>query len=280
MSELGAEFLRQVSKVIEMVGGQKCHQALVVDGNDKDKAGKVQVFVYGVHPSELENRTDILPWATPMQSSDFKGGFVLPQKGQIVNVEFENDNINYPRWTTQAYSKSRLPSHLSDGVYGDTIVLFELTDSIWGTMSRSTGEFKFQFGDVQFTSDKAGNILIDNHLAVTGSQLLDIMPSKDASELSKEALAELVSKTGTMGAGIRIKSSGEVTIEAPKVTHGGKPSIMGLVEPGINPLGSGGYNCLPVCPFVGLVHQGNSVQMVYSQSLETVKQLAGTDSDS
>jgi len=195
-------------------------------------------------------------------------------------VDFEGDDISFPRWTTQAYSKKRLPKHLTDGVYGDTIVLFELSDSIWATMSKTTGEFEIRLNDVKISTDKSGRVVIDNHLAVSGSALLDVMPSQDASDLSKEALAELMSKAGgKLGAGMLFKSSGEVVIEAPSTRIGGKPNLMAFVEPGINPLGSGGFNCMPICPFAGMIHQGNEVKNIYSQSLETVSQLVDADTD-
>lgn len=280
MNELGEKFISEMKKVIDILNNQKGFSALVVDANDPERAGRLQLFIYGVYPQELENRTDLLPWVKPLQSSDFKGGFSLPQKGQIVRVEFEGDDISFPRWTTKAYSKASLPKKLSDGVYGDTVVLFELSDSIWATMSRTTGQFEIQLNDVRIHTDKSGKITIDNHLAVSGSALLDVMPSEDASNLSKEALAELMSKAGgKLGAGILLRSSGEVTIEAPKFRTGGKPSLMSMVEPGINPLGGGAFNCIPVCPFVGMIHQGNEVTHLYSQAGETVRQLVEDDSE-
>lgn len=249
----------------------------VVSNIDPEDSGRVQVFIYSIHPKEIESETDLLPWIMPMESSDYKGGFALPNKGDLVNIEFENDDINFPRYTTKTYVKKALPKVFLEQKNPDLVVLFEHLGN-YATWDRRTGEFFIKLNQVEINVDKSGGILIDNHLAVPASELLELLP-EGAKELSQEALAEAESKVA-LGSPIRLRSSGQVKIEAPEIVMGGETSqVLGYVPPGINPLGSGGFNCIPICPFSLMIHQGNKVKNFYSTAVETLMDATKGDSD-
>jgi hypothetical protein len=249
----------------------------VISNNDPNFSGKLQVFIYGIHPKELESDTDTLPWVMPLEASDFKGGFALPLKGDLVNIEFDNNDINFPRWTTKAYVKKTLPSVFLQQKNVDLVVLFEHLGN-YATWDRRTGEFFVKLNQVEINIDKSGGILIDNHLAVPATELLELLP-ESTKEITQEALAEAESKLA-LGAPIRLRSSGQVKIEAPEIVMGGETSqALSYVKPGLNPLGSGGLNCIPICPFTLMIHQGNKVSNFYSTALETLNDATKSDSD-
>lgn len=72
----------------------KTYVGVVEDNNDPKKMGRVKVRVLDVFDNTpLEN----IPWANPWK--DLSGDeFLLPDKGKIVTVVFENANINNPEF--------------------------------------------------------------------------------------------------------------------------------------------------------------------------------------
>jgi len=241
-----------------------------MDNNDPDQNGRCQVYIYGVHPQELKESPSELPWVMPKSLSDYKNGFATPQLGELVNIEFENEDINYPKYTTKVHTKTAISDTARKG-YPDTVVLFEYGEYSF-VLNRKTGELKFQMANsASVTIDKEGEITLDNHLAVSGNDLVGIMSPPSAKELAQESLAELQNKIAN-GSNINIRTSGTLNLEAPKLNLGGGSSQIGSQStPNINPLNNVGLNCINFCPFSGMPHITEEANFFYSSALNSVE---------
>jgi len=87
----------------------KTYVGVVEDNNDPKKMGRVKVRVLDVFDNTpLEN----IPWANPWK--DLTGDeFLLPDKGKIVTVVFENANINNPEFIFSDHYNANLEKKLS-----------------------------------------------------------------------------------------------------------------------------------------------------------------------
>ncbi len=87
----------------------KTYVGVVEDNNDPKKMGRVKVRVLDVFDNTpLEN----IPWANPWK--DLSGDeFLLPDKGKIVTVVFENANINNPEFIFSDHYNANLEKKLT-----------------------------------------------------------------------------------------------------------------------------------------------------------------------
>lgn len=64
---------------------------------DPERLGRLRVRVVGLHGNDIP--TEKLPWASPDSAAWKKGGrFWIPPVGELVWVEFEDGNPEYPAW--------------------------------------------------------------------------------------------------------------------------------------------------------------------------------------
>lgn len=91
------------------------YKALVVEGSDPKKMGRVKVRVKGIHDG-LPN--DALPWAMGTSQTAVAGGgsFFEPAKDSKVSVRFLEGDINFPVWTGGVFESSAdMPKNLKPG---------------------------------------------------------------------------------------------------------------------------------------------------------------------
>ena len=150
----------------------KMYPAKIVENDDPDKEGKVQLRVYGIFGDEIPDAD--LPWALP----DFNfigsslGSFIVPTIGTIVNTYFENDDIYTPKYTTKVLEKSKLEEMTSQYSvdYPDTMVFFETDNGDYFKINRNTLDMEFRHASgLLINVDKNGNIEIDNTKTSNGS---------------------------------------------------------------------------------------------------------------
>lgn len=231
--------------------------ASVISNQDEFKAGRVQVRIYGIHPESMPN--EVLPWAMPADASTPGSGFTVPTVGSYVNISFEGNDINHPRWTNQAYTGSKsLPQGEFQSDYPNVIQILEFGDNRI-TFNRRTGSMKIVSGDgdSNITLTKSGSIIIDNTEAtgLTGA-------TKAAKDVLKDTVvgdaisAASRAKEAISGNGkpIVIRSMGRVVFRSPELMVDNdlgatvKPSLLG-----------GPLNCVYMCPFAMIPHQGRTV---------------------
>lgn len=145
---------------------QYIYTGIVVNNNDPDKQGKVQVNVYNIY-SEVPDKD--LPWALP----DFSfigskvGSFIVPPIGTMVNVYFDKGDIYFPHYTTKVVEKNSQPSQ-KDIDYPDNMVLYESDDGDYFTINRKSKITTFNHNSgTKIEIDKQGNVNILNKIGTT-----------------------------------------------------------------------------------------------------------------
>lgn len=94
-------------KFVSEPGGEfvGLYEAIVVNDQDPEKRGRVQVQVFDIHDDDFP--VDQLPWATPNMPSAFvnkttqglNGGFFhIPPVDSLVNIMFRRGDPDYPVW--------------------------------------------------------------------------------------------------------------------------------------------------------------------------------------
>jgi len=83
----------------------------VVDNNDPKNNGRCRVKVYG----KFDNLTnDAIPWASPSNSMA-PGQHIIPNKGDIVSITFDNGNIYTPTYSYQINQSPELKNDILNG---------------------------------------------------------------------------------------------------------------------------------------------------------------------
>jgi hypothetical protein len=92
------------------------YKAVVYDNNDPSKMNRLRLVV-----TEIDDRVPLKTWAIPVNQfggPDY-GSQCLPQKGDIVWVEFEYGRLENPIWTHGYYAENEKPKDFDDiNVYG------------------------------------------------------------------------------------------------------------------------------------------------------------------
>lgn len=86
-----------------------------------------------------------------------------------------------------------------------------------------------------------------------GKSIIKITKDNDI-EITSDSNIKITSKNK---GNLQITVDGDATISAKNVTIDGTTTIDGNCTPSGNP--SGGFNCIPVCPFTGATHQCNKI---------------------
>jgi len=228
---LGADLgslLKEAVKNKYKFNDNKMYPAKVINNDDPDKEGKVQLKVYGIFGDEIPDSD--LPWAIP----DFGfigsnlGSFIVPTIGTIVNVYFDNDDIYLPKYTTKVLDKSKLEEMTANysADYPDTMVFFETDAGDYFKINRNTLDMEFRHASgLLINVDKNGNIEIDNTKTPDGNFNVNLSGSA----------------TVTAGKEITLQSGPGQPIN---MVSGDGTSV--LWQP----------NILPVCLFTGASHGG------------------------
>lgn len=182
----------------------------VIDNKDPDKIGRCKIRIQGYYEG-LED--DDLPWALPSPSflGSYKGSFVVPQNGTLVNGHFDQGDENIPVYDGLAFHEANTKG-LSDkdNDYPNTMVIFETDDNDSFSVNRSSGEIslKHRSGSI-ITLDKNGNLSIKLDNIGTGGNLnIDV---KGDISLNCKGNADIIAE-------------GNVTVDATKIMLGSNPN--------------------------------------------------------
>lgn len=182
----------------------------VIDNKDPDKIGRCKIRIQGYYEG-IED--DDLPWALPSPSflGSYRGSFVVPQNGTLVNGHFDQGDENVPIYDGLAIHESNTKS-LSDkdNDYPNTMVLFETDDDDSLSVNRSSGEIslKHRSGSI-ITLDKNGNLTITLQNLGSGGNF-NIKTQSDI-KIECDGNAD-------------VKATGNVTVDGSKITLGKNPS--------------------------------------------------------
>lgn len=204
----------------------------VADNKDPDRIGRCKIRIQGYYEGiDDEN----LPWALPSPSflGSYRGSFVVPQVGTLVNGHFDQGDENVPVYDGLAIHEANSNS-LSDkdNDYPNTMVLFETDENDSFSVNRKSGEISIKHrSGTLITLDKNGNLSIDLDNISTGGNL-NISTKGDV--------------TVNCGGDADIIAEGNATLDASTVQLGKNPS-------------SQLCNNLPNCLICGSPHQiGNT----------------------
>lgn len=113
-----------------------CYRGYVVDNEDKENLDRLLIRV-----PEIANARELPNWALPfnLYSGEGYGLHNLPNKGDLIWVQFEKGNPNYPLWSFSYYGKNEKPDEFK---------------------SKSVKGFKTPFGHVIYSDDDKDNPFI------------------------------------------------------------------------------------------------------------------------
>lgn len=149
------------------------YKGVVVQVTDESQIGRIKVSIpelFGeyVEESEEKNSAGILPWIYPRFYGSFNQSFSVPEKGDIVEVEFLFNNIYLGYYTNKPLFKGKLHEVFTTENY----------PNVYGNMdSNNTGWYVDKVTDtitiVQGTTQDS--IIIDNEGSITFNILKNVV---------------------------------------------------------------------------------------------------------
>jgi hypothetical protein len=90
------------------------YRGFVIDNNDPENMNRCKVVLPSIMPNDIKGK-----WALPKNSWGGKdyGINLLPQKGDVVYITFEQGDLDYPIWEHSSFSKSEKPKEFKDANY-------------------------------------------------------------------------------------------------------------------------------------------------------------------
>ena len=154
---------------------------IVLNNNDPEKIGRVQIKIYGFYDDLALNN---IPWAVPdIQSwTSTKGNFIVPELNTILRGYFDNGDEMKPIYDAVAFNSSYTSK---DGDFFDwyqrtedyphSMVLFQTDQKDYLVMNKKTGELAFTHhtGTVM-RIDPNGNIEIGTGVYEDGPANLNV----------------------------------------------------------------------------------------------------------
>ena len=212
--------LQEVLDKIENPKWDNIYTGKVVNVDDPDKLGRVTIRVFGVYGDEIKDKD--LPWATPDQTfvGSKMGNFIVPPKGALVRIYFDNNDIYLPIYTSKAIDKNNLSSKRLTN-YPKNMILFE-TDE----------------GDSLELNRQTKNLLFTHNSGVT----IEIKKNKNF----------MISQGGPTGASIEMASNKAITIDQGGPTGASiemTPTGTINIQAGpLSPINLGGAKAVMACP--------------------------------
>jgi len=139
----------------------------IIDINDPEKLGRAKIRVFEKF-DELED--DVLPWASPAQSTIFGGGgnfgagsFSCPKKSSIVRVTFEHGDIYSPEFFVIENLNMEMRAELSvtDNYENAQVLLWDSDENV-KVLYTKKGGLRMYFDDSHLTIDPAKHITLEH----------------------------------------------------------------------------------------------------------------------
>ncbi len=171
----------------------------VVENQDPLKLGRVRVKVFQIF-DELSNED--LPYALPDYSQN--GEMIIPVIGSLVQVYFENNDYNFPHYTTKVIPKDDVSSEILED-YPNSLIIFSTDNNDFMKINKKKNEFTMRLGSGAFVfCDENGNFDIDctgcdtgNIRLKTDGKLAMGGPNAELLDILSEAIALLSTTAGT-----------------------------------------------------------------------------------
>jgi hypothetical protein len=234
------EFIEQKTSVFD----GNFYVGKVVDNIDPDKQGRCRIRVYGLFEEIPDND---LPWA--MMDNTFVGSkvgsFIVPPLDAIVRVKFENGDIYLPVYTTKVIDLNNKLSKINNLNFTgdpDILIFFATDQGEYFKINRKTKETEYRTATGDFVKiDNSGNIEINTENAIGTRNGKLTINSKGSIEVNVNSNI----------------STDFITLNAPivKIPH----NVSGKVTPDIT---GGPMNCLKLCPYAGMIHQGQTLKNI------------------
>lgn len=133
------------------------YRGYVIDNEDPDNMSRVKVRI-----PAITRKNDHPVWAYPKNSFAGKdyGMQLLPQKGDIVWVEFEHGDPKFPLWTHAHFTKGQKPSEFSTPqIYGfktpkGQLIIIDDRDGVEKIIVKSLNHFIIDSDVVAFEADQ------------------------------------------------------------------------------------------------------------------------------
>jgi len=246
--------------------------AEVIDNNDSDQIGRVQIYCAPIHHNIKKNSSDLLPWA--QSASCFTS--IIPEKNSFVWVFFEKEEFYQNPFYVAPVNFSALNNHNKTigsitSAYPD-VKYFWLPNEVAIGMSADTAkpEISIHHPKAEIYIDKDGHAKFwfsedKNKLDITkdGIVLTDINNNVMTCDKDGIIIEDANSNTITCAsAGITIEDANGNKVKCEStgitITGGNKLTITGT--PGA-PNGQGGFCALPggACLFTGAIITTNEI---------------------
>lgn len=91
------------------------YRAFVVDNEDPENLGRLILRIPSINANSVDDT-----WAFPIGTwgGNNYGFNVIPRKGDMVFVEFQNGNLDYPMWKPGSYARDEKPPEFNNSNYG------------------------------------------------------------------------------------------------------------------------------------------------------------------
>lgn len=156
----------------------KSYVGKVVDNNDPLKLGRCRIRVYGIFDNigNCNIPDNDLPWAMPDNTfvGSKVGSFIVPPNDTIVNVYFDDWDVNLPHYSTKTIDARNLPKNYAKN-YPDNMIFFETDKGSSFEIDRTTDETTFtHFSGTTITIDTTGAVKIKTHKVEDENSLTSI----------------------------------------------------------------------------------------------------------
>ncbi len=170
------------------------YSALVINNNDVDKQGKIQIRISVIHDDVRDSE---LPWALPASTTNL---YDIPLENKQVWVEFQQGNVYEPIYFGYVLSKGSFSGIIAED-YPDTRGI--LDGKNWITVNRKNGK-------IEIHNDKSNIKMQSGKITITSTGDLDITVGETKIH-NKLTVSNNISATGTITAGGNIQSGANIT---------------------------------------------------------------------
>lgn len=137
----------------------------VIDPEDPERLGRCKIRVIGVY-DQIEDED--LPWAFPHSLSVFSGGdskgagnISIPKAGTAVRVNFLEDDIHSPQWSSIIHLNDTLRRELAESYQGSHVIVYDEDEDLKVWFTPANG-MQIYYKDSSISINPDQSILIDH----------------------------------------------------------------------------------------------------------------------